>query len=202
MRETESNEFLPAQRRTKIVATLGPTSDDLATITKMVRAGIDVVRLNFSHGKAADHQRRADLVREAAAIEGRYVAILGDLQGPKIRIDRFKGGKVELESGQPFTLDADLDVDGGDETTVGITYKALVSDSRPGDILLLDDGRIVLKVDRVQGNQIQTTVKIGGALSDNKGINRQGGGLSAPAITDKDRADIKAAAEIGVDYIA
>jgi len=197
-----STDHLPAQRRTKIVATLGPASDDLATITDLVRAGIDVVRMNFSHGKAADHQRRADMVREAAAAEGRYVAILGDLQGPKIRIDRFKGGKVELEEGKPFTLDADLDPDGGDETKVGITYKALVSDSRPGDILLLDDGRIVLKVDEVQGNQVRTTVAVGGALSNNKGINRQGGGLSAPAITDKDRADIKTAAEIGVDYIA
>jgi pyruvate kinase len=202
VRENELMEHLPAQRRTKIVATLGPASDDLTTITDLVRASIDVVRMNFSHGKADDHKRRAAMVREAAAAEGRYVAILGDLQGPKIRIDRFRDGKVELQRGEPFVLDADLDVDGGDETRVGITYKALVTDSRPGDTLLLDDGRIVLKVDRVQGNQVHTTVSVGGMLSNNKGINRLGGGLSAPAITDKDRNDIKTAAEIGVDYIA
>lgn len=193
---------LPAKRRTKIVATLGPASDNLDTISELVSAGVDVVRLNFSHGTAADHQRRADLVREAATSQGRYVAVLGDLQGPKIRIDRFAQKSVELERGAKFALDADLDPDAGDQTQVGITYKALVSDSKPGDVLLLDDGRIVLEVDEVQGNRINTTVRVGGTLSDNKGINRQGGGLSAPAITDKDRADIKAAAQIGVDYIA
>lgn len=200
--EKINTSHFPAKRRTKIVATLGPASDDLATISGLVRAGVDVVRMNFSHGTAEDHQRRAELVQKAAAEQGRYVALLADLQGPKIRIDRFADNSVELKSGAKFALDADLDADAGDQTQVGITYKALVSDSQPGDILLLDDGRIVLEVDEVKGNRIQTTVRVGGILSNNKGINRQGGGLSAPAITDKDRADIKIAAKIGVDYIA
>jgi pyruvate kinase len=194
--------YLSTKRRTKIVATLGPASDNPKVIADLISAGVDVVRLNFSHGKAADHQHRADMVRAAASAQGKFVAILGDLQGPKIRIDRFKNGKVELADGAHFTLDADLDRDSGDETTVGITYKALVTDSRAGDILLLDDGRIVLQVESVSGNKIQTKVVVGGELSNNKGINRQGGGLSAPAITEKDREDIKTAAAIGVDYIA
>ncbi|ANJ67193.1 pyruvate kinase [Halothiobacillus diazotrophicus] len=194
--------YLSSTRRTKIVATLGPASDNPQVIEELVRAGVDVVRLNFSHGKAADHQNRADMVREAARKHGRFVSILGDLQGPKIRIDRFKTGKVELADGAMFTLDADMDRDAGDEQAVGITYKALVTDSKPGDILLLDDGRIVLQVESVVGNKIQTKVVVGGELSNNKGINRQGGGLSAPAITEKDRDDIKTAAQIGVDYIA
>ena len=194
--------YLSTTRRTKIVATLGPASDTPEVISGLVAAGVDVVRLNFSHGKAADHQHRADMVREAAKAQGRYVAILGDLQGPKIRIDRFKNGKVTLTNGAPFALDADLDRDAGDETVVGITYKALVTDSKPGDVLLLDDGRVVLRVEKVVGNRIHTTVLVGGDVSNNKGINRQGGGLSAPAITEKDREDIKIAAAIGVDYIA
>lgn len=194
--------YLSTKRRTKIVATLGPASDNPKVIADIIAAGVDVVRLNFSHGKAADHQHRADMVRAAANAQGKFVAILGDLQGPKIRIDRFKTGKVELVDGASFTLDADLDRDSGDETAVGITYKALVSDSKAGDILLLDDGRIVLQVEAVTGNRIQTKVIVGGELSNNKGINRQGGGLSAPAITEKDREDIKTAAAIGVDYIA
>lgn len=194
--------YLTTTRRTKIVATLGPASDNPSVIADLIRAGVDVVRLNFSHGKAADHQKRADMVRAAARAQGKFVAILGDLQGPKIRIDRFKNGKIELADGAAFTLDADLDRDSGDETAVGITYKALVTDSNAGDVLLLDDGRIVLQVEAVTGNKIKTKVIVGGELSNNKGINRQGGGLSAPAITEKDREDIKTAADIGVDYIA
>lgn len=194
--------YLSSTRRTKIVATLGPASDKPQVIDELIRAGVDVVRLNFSHGKAADHQHRADMVREAARKQGRFVAILGDLQGPKIRIDRFKNGKIELLDGASFVLDADMDRDSGDETAVGITYKALVTDSQPADVLLLDDGRIVLQVESVVGNQIRTKVIVGGELSNNKGINRQGGGLSAPAITEKDREDIKTASLIGVDYIA
>jgi len=193
---------LPSTRRTKIVATLGPATDDPAVIQGLIRAGVDVVRLNFSHGVPEDHQKRANMVREAADAAGRYVAVLGDLQGPKIRIDRFRDGKVLLAEGADFTLDAELDRDEGDEHAVGITYKALVTDSRPGDILLLDDGRVVLKVNEVVGAQIRCSVVVGGTLSNNKGINRQGGGLSAPAITDKDREDIRTASAIGVDYIA
>ncbi|MEW6446266.1 MAG: pyruvate kinase [Pseudomonadota bacterium] len=190
------------KRRTKIVATLGPSTDDPRIIEEIIRAGVDVVRLNFSHGQPEDHMNRARMVRECAATLGRHVAILGDLQGPKIRIDRFQEGKVVLEDGAPFIFDAALGKDDGNQERVGLTYKQLVDDVREGDTLLLDDGRLVFTVNSVTGSEIRCTTVVGGVLSNNKGINRQGGGLSAPAITAKDRADIKTAAEIGVDYIA
>ncbi|HET20166.1 MAG TPA: pyruvate kinase [Chromatiales bacterium] len=190
------------KRRTKIVATLGPSTDSPKVIEDLIRNGVDVVRLNFSHGQPEDHMNRARMVRESAAKLGRHVAILGDLQGPKIRIDRFQEGKVFLEDGAPFIFDAALGKDDGTAERVGLTYKQLVDDVREGDTLLLDDGRLVFTVDSVTGSEIRCTTVVGGVLSNNKGINRQGGGLSAPAITAKDRADIKTAAEIGVDYIA
>lgn len=190
------------ERRTKIVATLGPATSTPQTIASLIRAGADVVRLNFSHGSAQKHRQRAQQVREIAAQQGQHVAILGDLQGPKIRIARFRDGKVQLAPGQHFALDAALDKSAGDSHCVGIEYEALVTDSHPDDILLLDDGRIELRVVRVNGSRIECQVTIGGPLSDNKGINRQGGGLSAAALTEKDFADIRTAAEIGVDYLA
>jgi pyruvate kinase len=189
-------------RRTKIVATLGPATDDQKVLTDMVRAGVDVVRLNFSHGATADHARRLELVRNAAAQAGRYVGVLGDLAGPKIRIDRFVTGKVELVDGADFALDASLPVDAGTDHAVGIAYKKLPSDVHPGDVLLLNDGQISLQVLGVDGPRINTRVLVGGELSNNKGINRQGGGLSAGALTDKDREDIRAAASLKVDYLA
>jgi pyruvate kinase len=189
-------------RRTKIVATLGPATDDAAVLTEMVRAGVDVVRLNFSHGVVADHARRVDLVRAAAERAGRYVGILGDLQGPKIRIDRFVAGRVNLADGAEFTLDASLGVDAGTEASVGIAYKRLPSDVFVDDVLLLNDGQISLKVTAIDGPRIRTRVLVGGELGNNKGINRQGGGLSAGALTDKDREDIKTAALIKVDFLA
>ncbi|MBB3105445.1 pyruvate kinase [Azomonas macrocytogenes] len=189
-------------RRTKIVATLGPATETPEAIEGLVKAGVDVVRLNFSHGKAEEHIARAKLVRETAARHGRFVAVLADLQGPKIRISRFAEGKVLLQKGQRFDLDASLDKNAGDAQCVGIDYEALITDSRPGDILLLDDGRVVLKVNRVEGTRLICEVQVGGPLSNNKGINRQGGGLSAAALTDKDRADIRTAAEMQVDYLA
>jgi pyruvate kinase len=189
-------------RRTKIVATLGPATDDPAVLNDIVRAGVDVVRLNFSHGAAADHARRAELVREAAAKAGRYIGVLGDLQGPKIRIDRFLAGKVMLHEGATFTLDASLPVDAGDERAVGIAYKSLPTDVFVGDVLLLNDGQISLQVERIDGPRIGTRVLVGGELGNNKGINRQGGGLSAGALTDKDREDIRTAAALRVDYLA
>ncbi len=189
-------------RRTKIVATLGPATSSPEAIEQLIRAGVNVVRLNFSHGSPEDHRLRADLVREYARKAGRFVAVLGDLQGPKIRIARFRENKVALNKGQLFTLDAALDKNAGDATQVGIDYEALVNDSRPGDILLLDDGRIELQVEAVDGSRLHCRVLIGGPLSNNKGINRKGGGLSAAALTEKDRADIRTAAEIGVDYLA
>src|SRR6267143_950356 len=187
-------------RSTKIVATLGPASSDSATLERMIRAGVDVVRLNFSHGTAQDHEKRAALVKELSARIGRTVAILCDLQGPKIRIGKFKDGKVTLERGQPFILDASLEI--GDGQRVGLDYKELPRDVGPGAVLLLDDGKIVLDVKDVRGEEVHTVVRHGGVLSNNKGINRQGGGLTAPALTSKDMEDVKTAAKIQADYLA
>ncbi|HET8791073.1 MAG TPA: pyruvate kinase [Modicisalibacter sp.] len=189
-------------RRTKIVATLGPASDRDGVLDALIAAGVDVVRLNFSHGSPDDHRRRLVAVREAAERHGRTVAALGDLQGPKIRIARFAEGKVHLDEGQPFILDMSLERDAGDAHQVGCDYPTLAEDVSAGDVLLLDDGRVELVVDRVEAPRVHTTVRVGGALSNNKGINKQGGGLSAAALTDKDRADLKTAIEIGVDYLA
>ncbi len=190
------------QRRTKIVATLGPATDDPAVLAAMIRAGTDVVRVNFSHGKAEDHARRIENVLVAAASADRYVGVLGDLQGPKIRIERFAQGRITLAEGDAFSLDVSLDPSAGDAKAVGVAYKDLPRDVRAGDVLLLDDGQIVLEVEKVDGPRIHTRVRIGGTLSDQKGINRKGGGLSAGALTDKDRADIRTAAKLGIDFLA
>jgi pyruvate kinase len=189
-------------RRAKIVATLGPATDDPKVISDMVHAGIDVARINFSHGAHADHARRLEFVRDAAKRAGRYVGVLGDLQGPKIRIDRFRTGKAQLADGAGFTLDASLAVDAGDERAVGIAYKKLPLDVSVGDVLLLNDGQISLQVQAIDGPRIETRVLVGGELGNNKGINRQGGGLSAGALTDKDREDIGVAASLNIDYLA
>ena len=189
-------------KRTKIVATLGPSTDEPGVLEDILRNGVNTVRLNFSHGSADDHRRRASEVRKAARKLGLSIAILGDLQGPKIRIARFKDTKIQLETGDTFVLDSELGNEDGDQTQVGIDYKALPEDSQAGDILLLDDGRVQLKVTAVNGSRIETEVIIGGPLSNNKGINRQGGGLSAAALTEKDRRDIKVAGDIDMDYIA
>lgn len=189
-------------RRTKIVATLGPATDDPKVLDEMIQAGIDVVRVNFSHGSPEDHIRRAETVRNRARAHGRHVGVLADLQGPKIRIERFRDGKVFLEEGVTFILDANWPADQGNDERVGVTYKGLPADVTRGDTLLLDDGCIVLWVDRVEGAEIVCRVVNGGVLSNNKGINRQGGGLSAKALTDKDRADIKIAATMEADYVA
>ena len=189
-------------RRTKIVATLGPACNSRHQLTSLIRAGVDVVRLNFSHGNSDEHRQRADLVREIAAQQGRSVAILGDLQGPKIRIARFEKHSIQLHSGDPFVLDAEMDKHAGNRQRVGIDYPNLTTDCGPGDVLLLDDGRIVLQVVSASLSELGCKVLVGGMLSDNKGINRQGGGLSASALTDKDISDIHTAADIGVDYLA
>ncbi|MEP0357744.1 pyruvate kinase [Paraglaciecola sp.] len=189
-------------RRTKILATLGPSTDTVEQIEGILKAGANVVRMNFSHGTAQDHIDRADKVRVAAKKLGKYVAILGDLQGPKIRVAKFAEGSIILKIGDHFILDADLDRDAGNQESVGIDYKELPQDVSTGDVLLLDDGRIQLKVDRVEGNKVHTKVTVAGKLSNNKGINRQGGGLSAEALTEKDKQDIVTAAKIGVDYLA
>ena len=187
-------------RSTKIVATLGPSSSDPAILERMVRAGVDVVRLNFSHGTADDHLKRADLVKEIARKTSRTVAILCDLQGPKIRVGKFKDGKVTLEKARKFILDANCAM--GDVERVGLDYKELPRDVEPGAVLLLDDGKIVLDVTDVRGEEVHTVVRHGGVLSNNKGINRQGGGLTAPALTSKDMEDIKTAAKIQADFLA
>jgi len=188
------------QRATKIVATLGPASSTQDVLNRMLAAGVDVVRLNFSHGAAADHEERARLVRDAARSLGREVAIMADLQGPKIRIGKLANGKVTLKTGQRFVLDADCEL--GNEERVGLDYKELPRDVAPGDVLLLDDGLIRLGVESVLGNEITTRVEVGGALSNNKGINRLGGGLTAPALTAKDMDDMKTGVAIDADYIA
>ena len=189
-------------RRTKIVATVGPATDDLAVLIGMMREGVDVVRLNASHGTVEDRRRRLNLVREAARVADRCIGILLDLSGPKIRIECFRDGRVMLKEGQPFALDTALDPKGGTIEAVGVAYKELPNDVAPGDVLLLNDGQIVLDVERVAGTRIDTRVRAGGELSDRKGLNRQGGGISAPALSDKDREDIKFGAQEGVDYIA
>jgi pyruvate kinase len=188
-------------RATKIVATLGPASSDPVVFERMVRAGVDVVRLNFSHGTAEDHVARAAMVKEVSAKVGRTVAIMCDLQGPKIRVGKFKEGKATLEKGRRFVLDA-ASAAPGDAERVGLDYKELPRDVGPGAVLLLDDGKIVLDVTEVRGDEVQTVVRHGGVLSNNKGINRQGGGLTAPALTAKDMEDIKTAAKIQADYLA
>ncbi len=189
------------RRATKIVATLGPASSDPALMEHMIRAGVNVVRLNFSHGKAQDHIDRARMVRKAAQRAGREVAIMADLQGPKIRVGKFAEGKVLLEPGAKFVLDA-ARTELGDIHGVGLDYKSLPQEVKAGDVLLLNDGLIVITVDAVRGDQVHTTVKLGGELSNNKGINKQGGGLTAPALTGKDMEDIRTAMSFQADYVA
>jgi pyruvate kinase len=189
-------------RRTKIVSTLGPATDKDDVLEQIIKSGVNVVRMNFSHGSAEDHIERARQVRETAKKLNTYVAILGDLQGPKIRVARFKDTKIHLSVGDKFILDADLGRDEGDQNQVGIDYKELPNDVNEGDVLLLDDGRVQLVVESISGNKVFTEVSVAGPLSNNKGINRQGGGLTAPALTDKDKADILTAAKIGVEYLA
>ncbi|MCA0177400.1 MAG: pyruvate kinase [Proteobacteria bacterium] len=188
-------------RATKIVATLGPACNEDEVLERLLRAGVDVVRLNFSHGSAEDHIRRAETVRALAAKVGKTVALMADLQGPKIRVGRFADGKVQLEVGQPFVLDA-ARATPGDGAGVGLDYKELARDVRAGDTLLLNDGLIVLKVDDVRGEAVHTTVQVGGELSNNKGINKLGGGLTAPALTGKDMEDIRTAMSFRCDYLA
>ncbi len=187
-------------RSTKIVATLGPASSDPGVLERMFRAGVDVVRMNFSHGTAEDHLKRAELVRELCRRTGRTVGIMADLQGPKIRVGKFKDGKVTLKAGERFVLDAGCEL--GDDGRAGLDYKELPQDVKAGDVLLLDDGKIVFDVERVAGREVHSIVRHGGVLSNNKGINRLGGGLTAPALTAKDMEDICVAARINADYLA
>ena len=187
-------------RKTKIVATLGPSSNSEEMLARMIMAGVNVVRLNFSHGSAEEHIKRAEMVRAIAIKLNRPIGVLCDLQGPKIRIGKFELGKITLKTGDLFILDADCEL--GNQDHVGLDYKTLPQEVTEGVVLLLDDGRITMQVDRVKGNLIHCLVVNGGVLSNNKGINRQGGGLSADALTKKDREDIKTAVALEADYIA
>jgi len=189
-------------RRAKIVATLGPATDDLEVLTQMMRAGLDVVRLNASHGTVEDRRRRLALVRAAAQRADKCIGVLLDLGGPKIRIEGFREGRVQLADGAPFTLDTALDPKAGNAQTVGIAYKDLPKDVAAGDALLLADGQIVLDVLRVTATTVETRVRVGGELSDRKGLNRQGGGISAPALSERDYEDIRFAAQEGIDYVS
>ena len=188
-------------RATKIVATLGPASSSPEVLERMIRAGLDVVRMNFSHGIAQDHIARATLVREIAKRCGREVAIMADLQGPKIRVGKFEGDKTVLEPGQKFVLDGASSALGTNER-VSLDYKELPRDVKAGDVLLLNDGLLKLVVDAVRGEEVHTTVVVGGVLSNNKGINKAGGGLTAPALTAKDMEDIKTAMSFQCEYLA
>jgi len=189
-------------RRTKIIATLGPATDASGALKNLLAEGVDVVRLNLSHGSADDHRQRAAAVRAAAAELGREVGVLADLQGPKIRVERFANGPVQLEPNQPFTLDCHPGAPAGDATRVGVSYHDLWKDVKPGDVLLLDDGLVSLEVVEVLERTIHCSVLAGGRLSDRKGINRLGGGLTVAALSDKDRNDIRLAAELGADFLA
>ncbi len=189
-------------RRTKIVATIGPASESEDMIAKLIAAGVNVFRLNFSHGTAEQHAAVARRIRKQANIAGSYVGILADLQGPKIRISTFRNHAVELAAGDRFRLDLELGEGEGDTRGVGLNYRELCSSVARGDTLLLDDGRIRLRVDDVENAAVECTVLVGGTLGSRKGINRLGGGLAAPALTAKDMADIDSLALIRPDFVA
>ncbi len=189
-------------RRTKIVVTLGPSLDNRDMLTRVIQAGADVFRANFSHGTLETHEKRIAMVRDIAKEFNKEIAILVDLQGPKIRVARFKNKKVLLSEGQTFIFDTQLNEDEGTEQSVNLDYKNLPHDVHPGDTLLLDDGRIVMRVEKTDAHRIHCTVIVGGELSNNKGINRLGGGLSAEALTEKDRVDLKEAVRLKADYLA
>ena len=189
-------------RQTKIVATLGPATDSDEEMSRLIKKGLDVARVNFSHGSADEHRWRIELVRKHAEEQQRAVAVLADLQGPKIRITKFKDGKILIKEGDPFELDVEMDDDAGVQDRVGVTYKSLPKDVKLGDVLIVDDGNIVLEVTEVLDPVIKTVVLVGGELSNSKGINRQGGGLTASSLTPKDHQDIRVAGELDVDYLA
>ena len=191
-----------ALRQTKIIATLGPATDDAQTIQALIESGVDAVRLNFSHGEAHEHAKRMHLVREISRKMNYHIAVIGDLQGPKVRTERFRDGKVHLVEGQEFTLDPTVGQNDGDISRVGITYPQLAEDVHPGNVLVLDDGRVLLEVREVNHSAIVTRVIQAGVLTNNKGVNLRGGGLSAPSITAKDRRDVVLAAQLGVDFLA
>lgn len=190
------------QRRTKIIATLGPATDDPAVLKRLILAGANVFRLNMSHGDSQEQLNRAALLRRVSDELEREVALLADLQGPKIRVERFASGQVELAAGEAFILDAEDPGTPGTKDRVGVSYGGLPGDVEPGDVLLLDDGLISLVVDRVEGGKVHCIVELGGILRDRKGLNLKGGGLSIPGLADHDIPHIELAAQMGVDFLA
>lgn len=190
------------QRKTKIIATLGPSTDSEHVMRRILQAGVNIVRVNFSHGDASQHRQRIRLARESARAEGITLGILGDLQGPKIRIEKFRSGSVTLKEGQRFTLDVDQDPDAGDEHGVAVSYPELPDDVRNGQVLMLSDGAIAMQVVAVEGRKVRCEVMIGGQLDSRQGLNLRGGGLSAAGLTEKDYDDIRFAAEEQLDFLA
>ena len=189
-------------RRTKIVATLGPATDDDAVFLRMIENGLNVVRLNFSHGTHAEQTERFNRVRSLAKKANETVGILVDLQGPKIRIAKFKDGAINLAEDDAFILDCDQADGTGTQQSIGVTYKDLYKEVKVGSELMLDDGAIQLRVTELDGKKIHCTTLVGGKLSNNKGLNLRGGGLSAGALTDKDREDIVVAGREKADFLA
>lgn len=189
-------------RRTKIIATLGPATDDPKTIDRLLDAGVDLFRLNYSHQDQKEHAKRMEIIRERTAARGVEVGVIADLQGPKIRLERFTNDKITLQDSATFVIDTKLPSTAGNESQVGVSYKDLPQDVKAGDTLLVDDGRIVLRVKDVGIHEVTCEVMLGGVLTGNKGLNRLGGGLSAAALTDKDKSDLEHAVDLGVDYIA
>ena len=189
-------------RRTKILATLGPSTDESDILKGILDAGVNVVRINFSHNNEKEHLARIAQIRQYEEENDVFIGVMMDLQGPKIRIASFKSEKIELKKGDQFTLDAGLAEDAGDQDSVGLSYKHLPNDLSIGNILLLDDGKIILQVEHISGKKIKTKVIQDGLLSNNKGINLRGGGLSASALTAKDKRDIITAAKADADYVA
>lgn len=199
---TEMRQRKAILRHTKIITTLGPATDSEKVLGDLMDAGVDLVRINFSHGTYEEHAWRVKTLRKLSKERNYYVGVLGDLQGAKIRVGIFKNKSIQLNVGESFCIDINMPIDEGDQDKVGTSYKNLVNDVVPGDTLLIDDGRIVLRVFDIVDGKINCEVVMGGELSSNKGINLQGGGISAPALTDKDRVDIKHAIELDVDYLA
>ena len=189
-------------RRTKIIATMGPATDRPSMLENMIQAGVDLFRINYSHQTHLEHRERAQALKDISARLGLEIGLIADLQGPKIRLQRFQDGSILLQEGDEFTLDPSLPDNAGNERQVGVTYRSLAQDVNPGDILFIDDGRIVLEVVNLAKTQVRCRVITGGKLSDNKGINLKGGGLSAGALTRKDRKDLQHGIELGADYFA
>jgi pyruvate kinase len=187
-------------RKAKIICTLGPASDTPEVIEGLVRAGMDVARLNFSHGTHEEHRRRVELIREAAKRVGRPVAILQDIQGPKIRLGKFEGGQLTVKEGQLVTVTTRAVM--GQGSIIPTPIKSLVKDVAKGDDILLDDGRVRLRVLKVAGQDVTCRVEVGGLLKDKKGLNLPGSPMSVPTITRKDAADLAFGQEVGVDYVA